>query len=248
MHSDAPHTGSPRLIRVSGRPRLLLAGLRYRIARVCRPAFRLPPEELLKNLSLHDPNARQISFTFAVIALSARVACADTLTPRKYALFRESFPLQDDMCSKIRSLFVLACNADTPLDHYIAQVRYAFPGQKALLEALLDRLFRIAAAEGELSGASEQVLAAIAHGLDMDATTYNRTLARHLKPNQPYQILGLKKRAARDEVKSRYRELMRHYHPDRHAGQHLSQELELLLQLKSSEINAAYHALQKQAA
>ena len=41
---------------------------------------------------------------------------------------------------------------------------------------------------------------------------------------------------------------MQRYHPDRFGGQQISPELDMLLQLKTSEINAAYSQLSKRAA
>ncbi len=244
-----PQNGGQGLVSAPKKPHRLLAGLRYRLTHMTQSTPPLPPQELRDKLSQHDPKSRQMSFTFSVIALSARVATADgPLTMPKYLLFRESFPLEDGMCSKIRSLFILACHNDTPLDYYLSQIRHAFPGKDALLATVLDRLFAIASADGDLSARAENLLADIARGLDIRPGVYSRLLSLHLGPRKRYHVLGLKKRAAPELLKSRYRELMRTYHPDRHAGAGLSQELEMLLQLKSSEINAAYHALAKRAA
>lgn len=254
-HSDSrDESGAGSIVRAQRRPKWLLSGLRYRLSRLRKPVQRSAPQHVLDNIGQHDPRARQISFTFSVIALSARVACADNkLTATKYALFRESFPLEDSMCGKIRSLFILACHNQTPLDYYLSQMRHAYPGQKALLTAVVDRLFRIAAADGDISATAESLLAEIALGLDISTHNYSRLLARHLRPHKPYHgkayhVLGLDKHARREAVKSRYYELMRRYHPDAHAGNNLSPELTLLLQLKSAEINEAYRMLAKKAA
>lgn len=222
--------------------------MRYRLSHPFRRRHNAP-RQLLKKLPQQEANSKQISFTFAAIALSARVACADgALTPRKYLRFRESFPLQEDVCEKIRSLFVLACHNPTPLAASIAQVKYAFPGQSSLLVSLMDRLFGIAVADGEISATAERVLASIAHGLDIPAYDYSRLLSRHMRPRKPHYVLGIDKRSNRDALKSRYHDLMRRYHPDRFAGQPLSPEMELLLELKTAEINDAYNRLSKRAA
>jgi DnaJ like chaperone protein len=233
------------LINTAVKPVFWLAGVRYRLSHPFRRRHSAP-RQLLKKLPQQEAHSKQMSFTFAAIALSARVACAGgTLTPRKYLRFRESFPLQDGVCEKIRSLFILACHNPSPLSTSIAQVKYAFPGKPSLLVSLMDRLFGIAVADGEISAAAERMLADIAHGLDISARDYNRLLSQHLKPRRPHYVLGIDKRSNRDALKSRYRDLMRRYHPDRFAGQPLSQEMELLLQLKTAEINDAYNALSK---
>ena len=53
-------------------------------------------------------------------------------------------------------------------------------------------------------------------------------------------MLGVSRRAPAGTRKKRYRELIQRYHPDRYAGDEQSPEVELMLKLKTSEINNAY--------
>lgn len=57
----------------------------------------------------------------------------------------------------------------------------------------------------------------------------------------PYDILGIKRGASVEEVKSAYRSLAKKYHPDRYAGSPLAKEAEE----KMMEINHAYDILSK---
>ena len=124
-----------------------------------------------------------MSFTFAVIALSARIACLDgPLTPEKYVAFRESFPLQGGICGKIRSLFALACEDQTPFEHYVSQIRHVVPLRSPVLSALVDRLFRIASADGMISRESEHMLAKVAHLLEITPADFAALHNRHLRP------------------------------------------------------------------
>lgn len=196
-----------------------------------------------------DDTFRQLSFTFAVIALSARVACTDgPLTREKYVAFRESFPLRDGICGKIRALFTLACENHTPFEHYVAQIKYIFPDRRELFASLVDRLFCIAAADGSVSRSEEMVIAKIAHMLELSPADYAAIRARRHHPATARQVLGLGKRTTAGMLKARYRELLRRWHPDRFAAQDLSPEVQLLLKLKTSEINEAYRRLSKKAA
>jgi len=198
---------------------------------------------------VHDDDFRQLSFTFAVIALSARIACLDgPLTPEKYIAFRESFPLQGGICGKIRSLFALACENQTPYTHYVMLIKHTFPGRQDLFLSLLERLFRIATTDGTVSLFAEQMLRDVAKTLDISAADYARISNDHNHTTQAERVLGIGKRVSPHTLKERYIELMRRYHPDRFSGDKLSPEVEMLLKLKASEINEAYRVLRKKAA
>lgn len=57
--------------------------------------------------------------------------------------------------------------------------------------------------------------------------------------NDPYEVLGIGRNASDDEVKSAYRALAQKYHPDRYAGNPLSD----LAEEKMQEINEAYDTI-----
>lgn len=61
------------------------------------------------------------------------------------------------------------------------------------------------------------------------------------KPDDPYQILGVSPDASLELIRSRYRELLLRYHPDR--VQHLGKEFQDLADRRTKEINAAFAAL-----
>jgi curved DNA-binding protein CbpA len=55
----------------------------------------------------------------------------------------------------------------------------------------------------------------------------------------PYKVLGLKPGASKDEIKSKYRELVKKYHPDKYSDNPLGD----LAEEKMREVNEAYDAL-----
>jgi DnaJ like chaperone protein len=207
------------------------------------------PAPVIEKITPRDIDFKHISFTFAVIALSARVARIDgALTGARYIAFREAFPLTGGICGKIRGLFLVACENPTPFEHYVNSIKYAFPRRMPLFTSLVDRLFRIAAADGDVSREAERMLSKVAHMLELSPADYMQIRERHRGPRKAHEVLGVKKRIKASALKKHYRELMRRWHPDHFASQDLSPEVELLLRLKASEINEAYRALSKKAA
>lgn len=237
------------LAHISRKPQSMLALLRYRLQGWASLPTHTPHEKVLNHLEGEDDTFRHISFTFAVIALSARIATASgPLTREKYLAFRESFPLGGNICGKIRQLFLLACTNDTPAEHYMHQIKYMYPGRHDLFLSVVERLFRIAASEGAIDRASEFALADIAHGFDLSPASFAEIRARYDRPAQACQILGVTPDVPSSALKKRYHELMRRYHPDRYGAEELSDEIRLLLRAKTSEINAAYKILSKRVA
>ncbi len=60
-------------------------------------------------------------------------------------------------------------------------------------------------------------------------------------PKTPYEILGLRPGASKDEVKTAYRQLAGQYHPDKVA--HLGEEFQLLAEQRFKQIQEAYEKL-----
>ncbi len=196
-----------------------------------------------------ESSFKHISFTFSAISLSALVARADgAVSQAEYLAFRDSFPLTGGMCGKIRQLFLLACQNSTPLTTHIQQIKSLFPNQKELFISLIDRLFCIAIADKPLSREEERLLAKIAHSLDLSPSEYSLLYDKYSRPLAAHVVLGVEKRSPKDIIKKRYHALMNRYHPDRFSATAVSSEVEMLLTLKTTEINQAYRKLSKIAA
>lgn len=61
------------------------------------------------------------------------------------------------------------------------------------------------------------------------------------QPRDPYQTLEVSPDAPLEEIRSRYRELLLRYHPDR--VQHLGKEFQELADRRTKELNAAFAAV-----
>ncbi len=205
--------------------------------------------EMIENIAPKENSFKHISFTFAAISLSAMVARADgTVSREEYLAFRDSFPLTGGMCGKIRQLFLLACQSQTPLSSHILQIKILFPQQMDLYVSLVDRLFRIATADKPLVREEERLLAKIAHSLGLSPSDYSMLYDRYSKPLAPHVVLGVEKRSPKNIIKQKYYMLMNRYHPDRYSSIPTSPEVQMLLTLKSAEISHAYRKLTKKAA
>ncbi len=202
-----------------------------------------------QELSYAPQDYKHTSFTFAVISLSAQVARADgAVSKAEYLAFRDSFPLSGGICGKIRELFMLGCQSKTPFSQHVLQIKQLFPQQKDLYISLIERLFRIATADGNLAKEQEYLLAKIAHLLGLSPIEYSAVHDKYSRPLPAHEVLGVKRRSPREAIKQSYRALMRRYHPDRFAGEQTSTEVKMILTLKSAEISEAYRTITRKVA
>jgi DnaJ-domain-containing protein 1 len=226
-------------------PTRTLTHARYQLERLSQPVLEAP-EKARQEAAKQADDFRHLSFTFALIALSARIAMeSGNLTRDHYLAFRAAFPLSGGICGKLRKLFALACENAAPPEHYTLQIKHLFPRQMDLFVSLVDRLFGIAMAAGTLSKHQERMLSRMAFMLDISASEFSAIYDRHTSPARPHEVLGVEKRVSLAALKKRYHALMRQFHPDLH--REASAEVSLLLRLKTSEINAAYSALARKA-
>ena len=221
-----------------------IIALRYMLSGKKNNDMAAVSKEITDNIVPEKNSFRNMSFTFAAISLSAMVARADGRVSREeYLAFRDSFPLTGGMCGKIRQLFLLACQSQTPLSSHILQIKILFPQQIELYTSLLDRLFRIATADKPLVKEEERLLAKIAHSLGLSPNEYSALHDRYSRPLAAHAVLGIEKRSQKNLIKQKYHTLMNRYHPDRYASAQTSPEVQMLLTLKSAEISHAYRKL-----
>lgn len=114
--------------------------------------------------------------------------------------------------------------------------------------------------DGEFNKSEQDVIRNIAYGFGIDKETLDEIIykfdsfygsrfgADHdemSQENDAFEVLGLSKNASLDEVKARYKELVRQYHPDILMGRGESKEVIERSTKKLQEINEAYGRLKE---
>jgi DnaJ like chaperone protein len=197
--------------------------------------------------------AKQVGFTIAVIALGAKMAKADgTVTATEVEAFHRVFQAPADERVNVDFFFDLARRSTTGAETYARQAAKLLDGQKQMLEDLLGALFYIAKADGAFAPAEDDYLRRISHVFGFTEIEYRRIRAFHLgtvtgtaAEDDPYLILGLPDTATADEIKARWRTLVRENHPDHAMAQGLPAEFVSIATAKLARINAAYDRLKE---
>ncbi|WP_149715505.1 DnaJ domain-containing protein [Campylobacter concisus] len=126
--------------------------------------------------------------------------------------------------------------------------------------ARLTYFLNLAYIDGELNESERKVITNIAYGFGIGKETldeiiadfanfygqeFNTNLYLNLNDKDAYEVLGVDKNASFDEIKQRYKELVRQYHPDILMGRGESKEVIERSTKKLQEINEAYGRLKE---
>lgn len=206
-------------------------------------------EEAPEAVAARSELERQVAFTTAVIVLAAKMAKADgTVTRDEIAAFRRMFHIPPDEVTNVGRLFDQARQDTAGFEIYAAQVARLFGHEPAVLEELLDVLFVIAKADGELHPAEIEFLAKVAAIFGFSPQAFERIRQVQMPPQEadPYEILGVARQATDKEVKAAWRKLTVENHPDRLVAQGMPPEFVEQANRKMATINAAYDRVAKE--
>ncbi len=201
-----------------------------------------------RQLGGDQPPQDQVAFTVGVIALGAKMAKADgVVTPDEVAAFKEVFRVPPGEIHNVARIFNLAKEDVAGYEAYAEQLANMFRDNRELLEDVLEGLFHIAAADNVLHPMEEEYLAAVANRFGFTKAEFLSIRARFVPDVKadPYVVLGLPHAANMDDVKARYRKLMRENHPDRAIARGMPAEFIKIATDKVAGLNAAYDQILK---
>ena len=188
-------------------------------------------------------------FATSVIAISAKLAKADgKISKSEILAFKKifEFPAEDEKA--ISNIFN---SAKENIDDYkgiAEQVYKVFKSDRGLLFELLNSLFSIAYADGELHPKEKVMLSEIAKIFQISDNEFEslknifeaKISQDNTSINRSYKILGLSDNASLEQVSNQYKKLIKEYHPDKLQGMGLPKEFIELANQKLSAINKAY--------
>ncbi len=117
-----------------------------------------------------------------------------------------------------------------------------------MLEDILDGLFHIAKADGYLHEREIGFLRRVAEIFDIDDRHFDAILASHadLGAADPYRVLAVDRGASFDEVRRRYRDLVREHHPDMLIARGVPEEFVAIANSRLAAINDAYRTIERE--
>lgn len=195
------------------------------------------------------PETPGVTFTIAIIALSAKMAKADgVVSDDEVVVFERLFKVPPEERAAVRRLFNLARQDTAGYEIYAAQIARLFRGNPAMLEDILDGLLEIAGADGVLHPDEAVFLERVADIFGFAPNEYRRIRATHFGRDEsdPYQVIGVGYEASEEEIKLTYRRLVRENHPDSLIARGVPEEFVRLANDKLAAINAAYEHIRQE--
>ena len=190
-------------------------------------------------------------FAICIVALAAKLAKCDGAVKRmEIDTFKQVFRIPPEAVRDIGRLFDEARESSDDYETFADQLGASFADNRGMLEDVLTALFAIARADGPANRAETTFLARTATGFGLDEAAWNRV--RHgtgrMAPNEPdpYELLGLGRAASDDDIRARWKQLMRENHPDGLAARGVPAEFVARATDKVARINAAWDRIKRE--
>ena len=194
-------------------------------------------------------------FATSVIALSAKIAKADgNISKSEILAFKKIFEFPKEDEKAISEIFNSAKENIEDYKEIAKQVFDVFRNEKSLLLELLNSLFSIAYADGDLHYKEEIILLEISKIFSFSKSEFDSISNIHSSKNseefyninKSYKILGVTKNSSTEQISIKYKELVKEYHPDRLQGMGLPEEFIELANQKLTAINKAYNDIKNE--
>ena len=193
-------------------------------------------------------NDRQVIFTIALISLVAKMTRADGIvSPIEVQAVQSVLRVPETEHANMVRVFRLAQEDVAGFDTYARQIRDIYVDSPQVLEDVLDVLFYIAYADGNLHPAEEDFLHIVAKIFEIDESGIRRVQARHDGSVQdPYVVLGVAPASSDAVVRAAWLELVRANHPDQLQARGLPPEMMHIATARMAAINDAWETIRKE--
>jgi DnaJ like chaperone protein len=209
--------------------------------------------EAIRTLFEGDPETRrQVAFSVAVIALSAKMAKADGIvTEHEIDAFREIFQFPESEARNVARLYNLAKQDVAGYEAYAEKLSGLCSSGNAncpVLENVLDGLFHIAKADGAVHEKELGFLLDVANVFRISEEHFKRIVERHvhIAGRDPYLVLGVSRDDDFPTIRKRYYSLVQEHHPDRLIARGVPSSFHAIANDRMARYNDAYAAIERE--
>lgn len=195
---------------------------------------------------------REQLFAMVVVVLSAKLAKVDGPVNRlEIDAFKRQFRIPPEGVRDVGRLFDQARDSRDPVEPYARQLGDSFADNRGLLEDVMAALFNIARADKPLTVGEQDMLASIHTAFGLDQAAWDRLQGGRARMgagsdgSDPYAVLGIDPGASPEELRARWKQLMREHHPDTLAARGVPSEFIQRASDKVARINAAWDRIKR---
>jgi len=194
----------------------------------------------------------QFAFFIGAFSMLAKLSQADGRVSREEVASIEKFMVRDLNLNQqsqavAMNIFKAAMSSPGTFQDFAAQFYDRFRFQPQLLGVMLDILLRVSIADGALSEVEERLILAAKSIFSINDHQYTAIKSRYIKDDDKYYtILGVTRSDTNETIRTRYRKLVKEYHPDMIASKGLPEEFTKLAEDKFREIQEAYDRVRKE--
>ena len=189
------------------------------------------------------PPERSVAFTIAVIALGAKLAKSDGAVARsEVSAFRRVFIIPRAEEKNAARVFDLARQDVAGFDAWARRIAAMFPPGDPVLTDVVEGLFIIAVADGDLHQAEIAFINEVGRIFGLTPARIAAIRARH-DPGAgcpPCDVLGIALDTPLPEARKRWRQLVREAHPDHAIARGLPPEAVRLAEARTRRLNEAW--------
>ena len=193
-------------------------------------------------------NSPQEIITIGIIILAAKLAKADgQVTTDEISAFKEKFKIPPDFQSDVSKIFNEAKKNSDDYHQYAQQIGMLFRGQPQVLEQILNLLFYIAEADGEVSEAELRMIEHIAQIFGLNKFQFNGIKESRKSSDKlnPYIVLESRPEDDLQTIRKKYLKLSKEHHPDLLISKGVPKEVIEESKNKMRAINSAWDKIQK---
>ena len=203
--------------------------------------------EAVRTVFEGDPETRrQVGFSVAMIALSAKMAKADgVVTEDEVSAFQELFEIPPEEAGNVSRLYNLAKQDVAGFEAYARKISRLFSEESGIREDVMDGLYHIAKADGMIHEREAAFLEEVARIFGITGPQLSRINLRHVASGEgdPYVVLGADPGWPDTKLKSHYRSMVRQYHPDQMIARGVPPEFIAIANSRLAAINHAWEAV-----
>ena len=187
-------------------------------------------------------------FALSLIVLSAKLSKADGNVSREELIaIKDKLKIPENEIDQVGKIFNKAKEESTGYEPYAQQIAQIYKGNINVLEEVINILFYIAEADGEVSISELKMIENIAKIFGLNETQFNAIKESRKSSDKlnPYVVLESKSDDSIEIIRKRYLKLSKEHHPDLLMSKGVPQEVIDESKAKMRAINSAWDQVQK---